>query len=165
MQNRIQAYYRGERVSSVLFISYGLACLIGSYAYYSLVGSSLSFGLFTSAGLIGLGILIIGLARFWKTIQFYNHAMASDGSQYLIQTEYPRLETKEIKYSRMRMIMTACIIISFLIMIIFSFVHSAKVLIGTAIGIALHAGFILSFDLFAQYRMKEYMHHISKLNN
>lgn len=120
-------------------------------------------GLFYSVGMVGMGIMIIGIARFWKTIRFYNGAMTPDNLSYLQNTEYQRLEVKDHKFQNMRIIMTVGLLLAFGGVIISTATQVTDFFVGTSIGIALHCGYILAFDLFAQYRMKEYMHHLQKI--
>lgn len=163
MHEQITAYYRGERVSSFVFIGYGIFSIVASYAYYKVTGTKIAEGLAYSIGLIGLGIIIIGMARFWKTIRFYKSAISDVNLSYLKSTEYIRLEQKELKFQHIRIIMTTGILMSFIGLIASTAFSFNDFFVGTVIGLALNCGYILAFDLFAQFRMKEYMHHLHKI--
>ena len=163
MQDQITAYYRGERVSSFIFIGYGVSSFVASNFYYIMTGSKMAEGLFYSIGLISLGIIVIGVARFWKTLKFYSSAISVDNLNYLKRTEYNRLELKDRKFQHIRVIMTTGIFLSFLGLIISTAFPVNDFFIGTVIGLALNCGYILAFDLFAQFRTKEYMHHLQKI--
>jgi len=162
----IQSFYRGERLSNVGFIGFGVACIIVGFLYYYLAGTQLSLGFFSCSSLLGSIQILLGLIRFTRTFNRYKNAIQSstESQSYLDKEERNLLTTKISKYKTKRLIVTVAFISGMLLFSILALLDSDRYILGTLAAFTLQAGVMLVFDLFGQYRAQEYLHQISKID-
>lgn len=165
LQDHIRIFYRGERITHVIFAGFGLACVIGGLAYHYVSNSALSYGVLYGVGLIGSFQVLVGLVRFIRTFGLFNKAndSANTDQQYLTKTEFVRNNMLIAKYHKMRNVESIIFIVAMLIFAIGWVLKADKFLLGTAAGLCLHTATMLIFDLFSQSRSQEYQHQIGKL--
>lgn len=164
IKDKIQSYYRTERISSVVLAIVGaISSTIGLVAYI-LTKTEIALGLMLGLCLVGCYQIIVGLVRLFRSRPRFKNAIldVDQGQQYLLKTEYPRVVKKENLIKKMRHIELNVVIISVFLLAILFFVPQQKYFIGTLAGLCFHAGFLLSFDLFSQFRIQEYIHQLKK---
>lgn len=164
IKDKIQSYYRTERISSVVFAIVGAVSSTIGLSAYIFNKTEMTLGLMLGLCLVGSYQIIVGLVRLFRSRPRYKNAIldVDQDRQYLLKTEYPRVVKKENLIKKMRRIELNVVIISVFLLGILFFVPQQKYFIGTLTGLCFHAGFLLSFDLFSQFRIQEYIHQLKK---
>lgn len=164
IKDKIQSYYRTERISSVVFAFVGATTSTIGLALYIIYKTDMSLGLMLGLCLVGSYQIIVGLVRLFRSRPRYKNAILDldHNHQYLLKTEYPRITRKENLINKMRRIELNCVVISVFLLAILFFFPKQDYLIGTIVGFCFHAGFLLCFDLFSQFRIQEYIRQLKK---
>lgn len=125
----------------------------------------MSLGLLLGLAVIGSFQIIVGAVRSYRTFQNFKDADASwnGNQQHLKNEEMQRLQHSEAKYQGLRNIETGGFMLAMSGLIAAVVFGGTHVLIGTLAGLTLHTAVIIAFDLFRQYRIQEYVHHLQKL--
>lgn len=166
MNDHIQSFYRGERLSNVGFIGFGLASIVIGFLYFHWAGTPLSSGFFNCSAILGSIQILLGLIRFGRTFKKYNQAIESSKNDlsYLGNEERKTLDKKVEKYKTKRLLATIAFVLGMLLFSLLALMDFDRYVLGTLAAFTLQAGVILVFDLFGQYRAQEYLHQISKID-
>jgi len=164
MDNTIKAYYRAERISNIAFSMYAAGVSSGALLHYLWKPTLLNMGLMLGFCLIGSFQIIVGLVRFYRTFKHYKMSIESmkNESNYISESEMPRIHALEQKFQSFRNISTGIIIIGFAMTIICIMFDTSKILLGTSMGLMIHAAFLFAFDMFSQFRAQEYLQQLKK---
>lgn len=165
ISDHIQSYYRTERISSVVLSAVGAtASTFGLAGYFFFSKSEISLGLLLGLCLVGSYQIIVGLVRLYRSRRRYRSAIedVESNTSFISESEYPRLQKKETLIHQMRKIELSVVILSIIGMVVFMATPINNHVIGTIAGLCFHAGFLLCFDLFSQFRIKEYIYQIEK---
>lgn len=165
MDNTIKAYYRAERISNIAFTMYAGGVSTGALVHYLWKPTMLNMGLMIGFCLIGTFQIIVGLVRFYRTFTYYDLSIESvDGeTNYLPETEIPRIHALEQRFHNFRNISTGIIILGFAMTITCIMFDASRILLGTSMGLMIHAGFLFAFDMFSQFRAQEYLQQLKKV--
>jgi len=165
IQKHITKYYRTERVSSFALMCFGAFSSSIGLAYYLISGSSLSLGIMLGICILGSYQITAGLIRILRSVRRYKNSITGQGADtasFLRSMEYPRIQKKEQRFHKMRMLELSGIALGFGLILLCMISHNTTYLLGTATGLTLQSGFLLAFDLFGQYRLQEYLHQLHK---
>jgi len=164
IKDKIQSYYRTERISSLVLAFVGAISSTIGLALYIINKTEMSLGLMLGLCLVGSYQIIVGLVRLFRSRPRYKNAILDidQNQQYLLKTEYPRIIRKENLINKMRRIELNSVVISLFVLAILFFFPKQDYLMGTVAGFCFHAGFLLSFDLFSQFRIQEYRRQLKK---
>lgn len=167
IKERIQRYYRTERISSVVLSVVGAVTSSMGLFYFLIQQSELSLGLMLGLCIVGSYQIIVGMIRLLRSRDRFKKCIddVASNSQYIQTAEYPRLLKKEQLIKQMRYIELSILVISIAFMSFFFLKPNNHYIMGTLIGLCFHAGFLICFDLFSQFRIQEYIHHIKKYLN
>lgn len=164
IKDRIQHYYRTERISSVVLSAVGALSSSIGLLNYLFQKSELSLGLMLGLCIVGSYQIIVGLIRLIRSRTRFNKCIEGvDKKNNYIQTiEYPRIIKKESVIKQMRYTEISVLFASVAFMIFFFFKANNHYMMGTLVGLCFHSGFLICFDLFSQFRIQEYIHQINK---
>jgi len=164
IKDRIQTYYRTERISSAVLATVGALSSTIGLSLYLLYKTEITLGLMLGLCLVGVYQIIVGLVRLFRSRARYKNAIldVDREHQYLISYEYPRIIKKENLIKKMRRIELNGVVISIFLLAVLFFIPQQKHLTGTMAGLCFHCGFLLSFDLFSQFRIQEYIRQLKK---
>lgn len=164
IKDKIQSYYRTERISSAVLTVVGAISSTIGLSMYIINKTEMFLGLMLGLCLVGSYQIMVGLVRLFRSRPRYKNAIldVDQDQQYLINSEYPRIVRKETLINKMRRIELNAVVISLFLLAIFFFLPQQKYLIGTIVGICFHAGFLLCFDLFSQFRIQEYVRQLKR---
>ena len=167
IKDRIQHYYRTERISSVVFSAVGAVSSCIGLLYYLIQQSELSLGLMLGLCIVGSYQIIVGLIRLIRSRDRFKKSIEDVDAQssYIRDIELPRIIKKEQLIKQMRYIEISFLVVSVTLMSFFLLKPNNHHMMGTLIGLCFHAGFLLSFDLFSQFRIQEYIHQLQKYLN
>lgn len=164
IKDRIQSYYRTERISSVVLSMVGAFAAsvgLGNFIWFK---SELSMGIMLGLCLVGSYQIIVGLVRLYRSRNRYKKAIedVDHRTAHLSNSEYPRLLKKEELLHRIRKIELSTIVFSILSLVLFIVFRPNNYLLGTIGGLCFHAAFLLCFDLFSHFRIQEYIRQLEK---
>lgn len=164
MDNTIKAYYRAERISNIAFTIYAGGVSTGALLHYLWKPTLLNMGLMLGFCLIGTFQIIVGLVRFYRTFNHYRLSIESivSKSNYISESEMPRIHALEQKFQNFRNVSTGIILIGFAMTIICIMFDASRILLGTSMGLMIHAAFLFAFDMFSQFRAQEYLQQLKK---
>lgn len=164
IEDRIQHYYRTERISSVVLSCIGAISSSIGLLNYLLHKTDLSLGLMLGLCVVGSYQVIVGLIRLIRSRPRYKKSIEGivKKNNYIKTIEHPRLVKKEEQIKQIRYVEISTLFASIAFMIFFYFNANNYYIMGTLLGLCFHAGFLLCFDLFSQFRVQEYIHQINK---
>ncbi len=164
MHKHLESYYRTERISSAFLSCIGAGSATVGLGYYLYKGTPFATGLMLGLCLIGSYQIVVGIVRILRSrTRFKNGLDHIEGkNEYLRISEYPRILQKEqtmkkVRYLELGTIISCMIVLAFILIFPFS-----RSVLGTLIGLVFHGAFLFAFDLFAQFRLQEYIHQLSK---
>lgn len=168
IEKHISLYYRTERIASIVFATFGAITASGGLFYYLLNKHDLSTGIMLGLSLVGTYQIIVGLVRFYRSFRRFDDSRDSakfGNHGFLKDKEYHRLRVKEQNIIQVRKLILAALLTGFIILAFCVFSKTKGYLLGTAVGLTLHTGFLLCFDLFSQFRIQEYLRQLQKKFN
>ena len=164
--DRVQDYYRGERISNALVFIIGGTGITWTFLLYIWRQGQLSTGLFYSTIPLGIFFIVTGAYRFIRSLRRYKSAHDEiSGRVYLIKKEKEHLEGRLIRFKNKRKVDLTGILIGFIVMSLAVFGSWNHLILGTSISLVVFSSLLLAFDLFGQFRTQEFIHHILKLEN
>ena len=166
IHERVQDYYRGERISNALLAFVGGGGITWTLLLYLWRHGQLSTGLFYSTLPLGIFFLITGSYRFYRSIIRYRNASDEfSGIVFLKNNELNHLEERHDRFLKKRKVDIVGVLLGFSL-ITFSLIGSWNHLIlGTALSLSVFSSLLLVFDLFGQFRTAELLHHLRKIKN
>ncbi len=163
--DRVQDYYRGERISNALLFLIGGAGLVWTFLLFFWRQGHLSTGLFISTIPLSFFFIITGLYRFVRSFKRYKRSTSFVGGEnFLLKEELPHLEAREVRFKQKRRVDLIGICIGFCTITLAILAGWNHIFLGTSISLLFFSSFLLIFDLFGQYRTSELLHHLHKLN-
>lgn len=164
IKDRIQHYFRTERISSVVLSGVGALSSCIGLLYYLIQKSELSLGLMLGLCIVGSYQIVVGLIRLIRSRDRFKKSIedVDRQSNYIRNVEYPRIIKKEQLIKQMRYVELSFLVVSVAFMSFFLIKPNNHHMMGTLIGLCFHAGFLISFDLFSQFRIQEYIHQLKK---
>ncbi len=163
LNKRIEAYYRGERISNAALFLIGGGAITWSFLLFYWRQGHLSSGFFFSALPLGLFFIISGGYRFYRSFKRYGDTVNSITKEgYFENKEVPLLQSRILRFQQKRNVNTAGLIIGFIGCIAIIFLKMNHVFLGTSVSITIFSAFLLAFDLFGQFRVEEYLHYLKK---
>ena len=164
IHDRVQEYYRGERISNALLIFIGGGGITWALLLYLWRDGQLSTGIFYSTLPLGIFFVITGTYRFLRSIRRYRNARDElSGLAYLQKEEVLHLEGRLERFLRKRKVDSLGVLLGFLITALAVLGSWNHILLGTAISLTVYSSLLLVFDLFGQFRTAEFLHHLRKI--
>ena len=163
LNKRVEAYYRGERISNAVLFLIGGAAITWTFLLFYWRQGHLSSGFFFSALPLGLFYIVTGGYRFLRSFKRYGTTVkALDQNEYFSNEEMPTLQKRMERFSRKRSVNSIGIIFGFLACMIIILLKMNHVFLGTSVSITIFSAILLAFDLFSQFRVEEYLHYLKK---
>ncbi len=157
LNDKIGAYYRGERISNAALVAIGIIAIFSTAFLFFWRQGHLSAGFFYSTLPLGLFYIVTGGYRFIRSLKRYRLSTnKSQAEEFLIQKEMPHLEGRIQRYFRKRNVDTIGFILSFFICILIVVCRVNHIFLGTSVSITIFSALLLVFDLFGQFRTEEY---------
>jgi MFS family permease len=160
----IKTYFTAEKSESLIFMAFGIiTILFSAYALFKW-GDSFYKGFAIPVILIGLIQMVVGSTVYFrsdKQIQEMENLFQKDTVAFA-EAETPRMEAVMKNFSLYKKVEVAFVVIG--LILIFSF--SAKEFwLGIGVGMLLQGALMLTADIFAERRGKEYIHSIGATQN
>ncbi len=151
----IKTYFTAEKNESLIFIAFGILTI--SFSVYALVkwGDSFYKGFAIPVILIGLIQLVVGSTVYFRTdkqIKELETLYVTDKSAFS-KAEMPRMHTVMKNFSLYKKIEIAFVLTGLALLLI---VPSKEFWLGIGVGLLLQGALMLTADIFAERRGKEY---------
>ena len=164
--DRVQDYYRGERISNAIVFLIGGGAMLWTFLLYLWRQGELSTGLFYSTFPLSIFFIVTGGYRFIRSLNRYKKAHDSiSGKKFLQDEELPHLEGRLQRFQKKRKVDIVGMLTGFTIITLAVLAGWNHLILGTAISLTIFSALLLIFDLFGQFRTAELIHHIKKMNN
>ena len=152
LKERIEVYYRGERISNAILVLIGILAIISTTLLFFWRQGHLSAGFFYSALPLGIFYIVTGSYRFIRSLRRYQLSIDEIGAEkFLIYKEMPHLEERIQRFLKKRNVDTIGFLLGFFICIALVFWHANHIFLGTSVSITIFSAFLLVFDLFGQF--------------
>ena len=163
LTKKIEAYYRGERVSNATLVLIGSIAIVWTFLLFYWRQGHLSSGFFYSAFPLGLFYIFTGSYRFIRSFKRYSLTLREVASRdYFIKDEVPLIQGRTQRFLKKRNVDTIGFIIGFAFCIIIVMSKMNHVFLGTSVSITLFSAILLVFDLFGQFRSEEYVQYLER---
>ncbi|MEE9373161.1 MAG: hypothetical protein V3V00_08920 [Saprospiraceae bacterium] len=163
LHRKIEAYYRGERISNAILFFIGGGAIIWTFLLFYWRQGHLSTGFFISTLPLGLFFVLTGGYRFYRSFKRFDRSMvAIDKKHYFFKEELPLLEERIERFHRKKGINTLAFIIGIFSSVSIAIFQLNHVFLGTSMSITIFSAILLAFDLFGQFRVEEYLHYLKK---
>lgn len=163
LNRRVDAYYRGERISNAILFLIGGAAITWTFLLFYWRQGHLSSGFFFSALPLGLFYIVTGGYRFVRSFRRYGTTVkALEEKEYFSNQEMPLLQKRIERFRRKRSVNTIGILIGFSACLVIILMKINHIFLGTSVSITIFSTILLAFDLFGQFRVEEYLHYLKK---
>lgn len=157
----IKTYFTAEKNESLIFILFGVLTI--GFSVYALVkwGDSFYRGFAIPAILIGIIQIVVGSTVYLRTDQQILKVETSyqqDKSTFK-STEGPRMDSVMKNFSMYKIVEVAFVVIGLLLIF---FATSKEFWLGIGVGMLLQGALMLTADVFAERRGKEYIQAIER---
>ncbi|MBI3219530.1 MAG: hypothetical protein HYZ44_08465 [Bacteroidetes bacterium] len=159
----IKTYFTAEKNESLIFILFGILTI--GFSVYALVkwGDSFYRGFGIPAILIGIIQMVVGSTVYFRT----DKQIIQVGTQYqqdkaaFKKAEGPRMETVMKNFSIYKVAEVAFVVVGLLLIF---FAKSQEFWLGIGVGMLLQGALMLTADIFAERRGREYIHSIESVS-
>lgn len=159
----IKTYFTAEKNESLIFVFFGILTI--GFSVYALLkwGDSFYRGFAIPAILIGLIQIMVGGAVYFRTEKQVNEleTLYRQDKTAFSKAETPRMDTVMKSFSLYKKIEVAFVVIGLLLIF---FAPAKEFWLGIGVGMLLQGALMLTADIFAERRGKEYIQHISNGN-
>ena len=163
LNRRIEAYYRGERISNAVLFFIGGAAITWTFLLFYWRQGHLSSGFFFSTLPLGMFYIISGGYRFLRSFKRYGNTIKSlKHNDYFSNQEMPVLQQRIHRFQRKRNVNTMGFIFGFIGCVVIFIFKMNHIFLGTSVSITIFSAILLAFDLFSQFRVEEYLHYLEK---
>ena len=157
----IKNYFTAEKSESLIFMTIGLLTISFSVYAWAKWGDSFYKGFALPVVFVGIIQLVVGGTVYFRTdqqiIELTN--LYSKSKSDFVKSETPRMETVMKNFSLYKKIEVAFVVIGLLLIFIG---RSREFWLGVGVGMLLQGALMLTADIFAERRGKEYLFQISK---
>ena len=165
MLKRIQAHYRGIRISNASIIA---------FAAVSLAIGILFLIFFKSPLLLGAALALLPLAsaqfficayRFWRSFKEYDLSknLFAKSPSDLLANDKPQLSRRNLKIDKRRKFMSIGFVIFFFLCLYAVFGDRNAFLLGSSVVLLVQAAIMLIYEVIIQYHTREYLYQLEKL--
>lgn len=152
----IKTYFTAEKNESLIFILFGVLTI--GFSVYSLLkwGDSFYRGFAIPAILIGIIQIVVGSTVYFRTDQqiIQVETLYQQDQAAFKNAEVPRMNTVMKNFSIYKIVEVAFVIIGLLLIF---FATSKEFWLGIGVGMLLQGALMLTADVFAERRGKEYI--------
>ena len=152
----IKTYFTAEKNESLIFILFGVLTI--GFSVYALVkwGDSFYRGFAIPAILIGIIQIVVGSTVYFRTDQqiIQIETLYRQDKAAFKSTEGPRMDTVMKNFSIYKVVEIAFVIIGLLLIFVAA---SKEFWLGIGVGMLLQGALMLTADVFAERRRKEYI--------
>ncbi len=152
----IKTYFTAEKNESLIFILFGVLTI--GFSVYALVkwGDSFYRGFAIPAILIGIIQIVVGSTVYFRTDQqiIQVETLYQQDQAAFKNTEGPRMNTVMKNFSIYKKVEVAFVVIGLLLIL---FAASREFWLGIGVGMLLQGALMLTADIFAERRGKEYI--------
>lgn len=152
----IKTYFTAEKNESLIFILFGVLTI--GFSVYSLLkwGDSFYRGFAIPAILIGIIQIVVGSTVYFRTDQqiIQVETLYQQDQAAFKNAEVPRMNTVMNNFSIYKIVEVAFVIIGLLLIF---FATSKEFWLGIGVGMLLQGALMLTADVFAERRGKEYI--------
>jgi len=159
---KIEAYYRGERISNAVVFLIGGAAITWTLLLYLWRQGHLSSGFFIATLPLGLFFIGTGALRFFRSFKMYKMAIEQVNDKEFYSLEIDYLEARVVRFNQKRNVNMIGIAIGFFSSIVAVLAQMSHILVGTCLSVTIFSALLLVFDLFGQFRVEEYLHFLKK---
>jgi hypothetical protein len=155
----IKAYFAAEKNESLIFILFGILTI--GFSVYALLkwGDSFYRGFAVPAILIGIIQIVVGSTVYFRTDKQINQleTLYQQDQAAFAKAETPRMDTVMKKFSLYKKIEVVFVVMGLLLIF---FAPSKGFWLGIGVGMLLQGALMLTADIFAERRGKEYIRSI-----
>lgn len=152
----IKTYFTAEKNESLIFILFGVLTI--GFSVYALIkwGDSFYRGFAIPAILIGIIQIVVGSTVYLRTDQqiIQVETLYRQDKSVFKSTEGPRMDTVMKNFLIYKMVEVAFVVIGLLLIL---FAASKEFWLGIGVGMLLQGALMLTADIFAERRGKEYI--------
>ncbi len=157
----IKTYFTAEKNESLIFLAFGIVTI--AFSVYALVrwGDSFYKGFAVPVILIGIIQLVVGGSVYIRTDKQVAalEKLYQQNPAAFAEAETPRMETVMKNFAMYKIVEVAFVVIGLLLIFLAS---SKEFWLGVGVGMLLQGALMLTADIFAERRGKEYIHAIRK---
>lgn len=152
----IKTYFTAEKNESLLFVLFGILTI--GFSVYALLkwGDSFYRGFAVPAILIGIIQIVVGSTVYFRTDKQINEleTLYQQDKTAFAKAETPRMNTVMKNFSLYKKVEVAFVLIGLLLIF---FAPSKEFWLGIGVGMLLQGALMLTADIFAERRGKEYI--------
>jgi hypothetical protein len=153
----IKTYFTAEKNESLIFVLFGILTI--GFSVYALLkwGDSFYRGFAVPAILIGIIQIVVGSTVYFRTDKQIDQleTLYQQDKIAFAKVETPRMNTVMKNFSLYKKIEVAFVVIGLLLVF---FAPSKEFWLGIGVGMLLQGALMLTADIFAERRGKEYIH-------
>jgi hypothetical protein len=160
----IRTYFTAEKNESLIFVLFGILTI--GFSVYALLkwGDSFYRGFAVPAILIGIIQIVVGSTVYFRTDKQINQleTLYQQDQAAFAKAETPRMDTVMKSFSLYKKVEVVFVIIGLLLIL---FVPMKEFWLGVGVAMLLQGALMLTADIFAERRGKEYIRSIETTPN